>query len=618
MIQIENLVKSYGRRVLFENVSFTVNPGERVGLVGRNGHGKTTLFRLILGEEHPDAGSIRVPSGYLIGHLSQQIRFSMNAVLAEACLGLPENEDGSDESYRVKTILHGLGFSDEMLPSHPRDLSGGYQIRLTLAKLLVSEPNLLLLDEPTNYLDVVSIRWLVRFLRNWKNELMIITHDRGFMDSVTTHTLGIHRQRVRKVAGPTAKLYEQLAIEEEHHEKTRLNNERKRKEVEVFIRRFRAKATKARAVQSRIKALNRMEVRERLAEIETLDFGFRSVEFFGKWLVDARDVRFFFRQDGPVLIDNFTMTIGPRDRIAVIGKNGKGKTTLLNLLAGETMPKAGSIHRHQNLSFASFGQTNIERLNPDATVEEEIISSMPEHDRKRARSICGLMMFEGDDALKKVRVLSGGEKSRVLLGKLLIQPVHLLLLDEPTNHLDMESTESLLDALSAFDGAVVIVTHNETILSAFPERLVVFDDARIRIFEGSYEEFLESVGWADEADQKPRAAEHRKPASTQSKKEIKRLRAELINSRSRIVGGLDQKISGAEDEIMKLEQQIADNNAALVTASEKGDWQSTATLAQENKTAQARIEQLFAELAALTEERDLRTQEFEDKLNRLS
>ena len=203
MLQVTNIEKSYGKQLLFDGVSFAINPGERVGLVGRNGHGKTTLFRMILGQEHPDSGTITVPSGYTIGHLSQHIHFTEDTVLQEACLSLPVNEDHRDETYKAETILHGLGFTNEDFDHPPSSLSGGYQVRLNLAKVLVSEPNLLLLDEPTNYLDIVSVRWLTQFLRAWRNELIIITHDRDFMDSVTTHTMGIHRCKMRKIAGST-------------------------------------------------------------------------------------------------------------------------------------------------------------------------------------------------------------------------------------------------------------------------------------------------------------------------------------------------------------------------------------------------------------------------------
>src|SRR4030066_16990 len=302
MLKVSCLEKTYGRQVIFDNVSFVINPGERVGLVGRNGHGKTTLFRMILGEEHPDAGFISVPSYYTSGHLSQHIHFTEDTVLKEGCLSLPVSEDGVDESYKVETILMGLGFSVDDFNRNPNEFSGGYQVRLNPAKALVSEPNLLLLDEPTNYLDILSIRWLTQFLRTWKNELILITHDRAFMDSVTTHTMGLHRCRIRKIAGPTMKLYDQIAQEEGIHEQTRLNDEKTRREAEAFINRFRAQATKARAVQSRIKALEKKEQLGKLDQIKTLDFEFRRAPFAGKRLLTAEELTFSFAPEISPLI----------------------------------------------------------------------------------------------------------------------------------------------------------------------------------------------------------------------------------------------------------------------------------------------------------------------------
>ena len=498
MLQVANLEKSYGRQVLFDGVGFTINSRERVGLVGRNGHGKSTLFRLILGEARQDSGTITVSSGYTIGHLSQHIHLTEDTVLQEACLALPKNEDCIDETYKAAAILHGLGFTNDDFDRSPSSLSGGYQVRLNLAKVLVSEPNLLLLDEPTNYLDIVSVRWLTQFLRAWPNELIIITHDREFMDSVTTHTMIIHRCKMRKVPGNTQKLYDQVLLEEEIHEKTRQNDDKKRQEAEQFINRFRAQATKASAVQSRIKALAKHERLDKLREIKSLDFKFRSAPFEAKWLMTVEDLSFSFSEDGPKLIDSLSFAVGKKDRIAVIGKNGKGKTTLLNLLAGEMSLSSGDIRPHPNTKIAYFGQTNISRLLDDKTALQEIMDAHPNHAQGESRAICGLMMFDGDNALKKVSVLSGGEKSRVLLGKLLISPANMLILDEPTNHLDMESIDSLIEAIEAFDGAVIIVTHSEMILEAVATKLIVYDNDEVNVFEGTYFDFLERIGWQDE------------------------------------------------------------------------------------------------------------------------
>ncbi|HDH52867.1 MAG TPA: ABC transporter ATP-binding protein [Nitrospirae bacterium] len=615
MIQVSNLDKSYGQQVIFDKAGFAVNPGERVGLVGRNGHGKTTLFRMILGQEHPDSGTISIPDDYRRGHLSQHIRFTEDTVLKEACLSLPAKEDGKDETYKAETILMGLGFSTDDFSLAPMELSGGYQVRLNLAKVLVSDPSLLLLDEPTNYLDIVSLRWLAQFLRNWQKELIIITHDSSFMDSVTTHTIAIHRFKIRKVAGPTEKVYQQLLLEEEIYEKTRMNDDKKRKESEQFINRFRAKATKARAVQSRIKALQKKERLEKLSEIKNLEFRFNSAPFTGRHLMDVKDLSFGFNPNGPSLIDGLSFYVGKTDRIAIIGKNGKGKTTLLNLLAGELSPLEGTVHCHQYMKSAYFGQTNIIRLSPQKTLEQEIMDADPDHNRGTARKICGAMMFPGDHALKKISVLSGSEKSRVLLGKLLVSPANMLLLDEPTNHLDMESTESLLEAIDDFGSAVIIVTHSEMILHALATRLIVFDDGKVTFFEGTYRDFLDRVGWKNENKPAQSHAGVAGPANrTLNKKLLRRMRAELINEKSRTLGALQKRLDKVEEEIISLEEKTGQDNKDILEASLKGDGETIKRLSKAIHNSKTKIESLFSELELLHVELESRTNAFEEKL----
>ncbi len=618
MLQVTNIEKSYGKQVLFDGVGFTVNPRERVGLVGRNGHGKSTLFRMILGEEHQDAGTITTPSGYTIGHLSQHIHFTEETVIKEACLALPKNEDHIDETYKAEAILHGLGFTNDDFDRPPSSLSGGYQVRLNLAKVLVSDCNLLLLDEPTNYLDIVSVRWLTQFLRAWRNELIIITHDRDFMDSVTTHTMIIHRCKMRKVAGGTQKLYDQILLEEEIYEKTRQNDEKKRKEVEQFINRFRAQATKASAVQSRIKALARHEKLDKLDEIRTLDFKFRSAPFEAKWLMTVEDLSFGFSRDEPKLIDGLSFAVGKKDRIAVIGKNGKGKTTLLNLLAREMSPTRGDVKLHPNTRIAYFGQTNINRLRPEKTALQEIMDAHPDHAQGESRAICGLMMFEGDNALKKVSVLSGGEKSRVLLGKLLVSPANLLMLDEPTNHLDMESIDSLIEAIDAFDGAVIIVTHSELILEAVATKLIVYDNDAVSVFEGTYLDFLERVGWSDEGGVRVKKAKKQEDGRNVNRKDAKKLRSSIVSDKSRVLSSLKSRIAALEVEITKLEQAVERDTQELLEASVKGKALTIRQLSQSVNEAKARIETLFAELETVTTEHDAKAQEFDQQLNELA
>jgi ATP-binding cassette, subfamily F, member 3 len=515
MLQINDLSLTFGGQELLDEISFNIHSGERIGLVGRNGSGKTTLFRLITGEVKPDEGRISLPKNYTIGYLKQHLKFSEPTVLLEACLGLPEEE--KDQIWKAEKILTGLGFSGEEFHKSPAEFSGGFQVRLNLAKVLLAEPHLLLLDEPTNYLDIVSIRWFTRFLQRWPNELMLITHDRDFMNSVTTHTMSIHRRKVKKIEGDTAKLFEQIAVEEEVYEKTRRKEEKRREETIEFINRFRALAARASLVQSRIKALEKMGKKEELAKVMDLGFRFNALEFPARQLMHVKDLSFGYTPER-TLIKNLSLDIRKHDRICVVGKNGKGKSTLLRLLAGELQPQSGEITMHDNCKIGYFGQTNIERLNSNLTIEQELGKVRPDLKYSDIRRTCGAMMFPGDLALKPISVLSGGEKSRVSLGKILLSPTNLLLLDEPTNHLDVESCDSLIAALDDFPGAVIIVTHSEMFLHHLAQRLIVFNEDKAFVSEGTYQDFLDKVGW--EADvKKPKKEKAAAARKAQAEKE---------------------------------------------------------------------------------------------------
>ncbi|MBF0376831.1 MAG: ABC-F family ATP-binding cassette domain-containing protein [Desulfamplus sp.] len=684
MINIDSISKSYGKQVLLNNASLQINPGEKIGLVGRNGHGKTTLLRMVTGQEEPDSGQIQIPSNYRVGYLTQHISFSKDSVLDECMVGLPEHE--KDHYWKAEKILAGLGFSDNDMNRDPSDFSGGYQVRLTLAKVLVSDPDLLILDEPTNYLDIVSIRWISSFLRSWSREILLVTHDRGFMDNIVTHIAGIHRCVIRKILGTTSKYYEQIAQDEEIYEKTRVNEEKRRKEMELFITRFRAKARLAGLVQSRVKALAKMEKKDALQRIESLEFSFRDKEFAGKKVMECDGITFSyalsdtkplyadapeggnehrdFRNDDSgitncdskiattyeclPLIDNFSITVSPDDRIAIIGKNGKGKTTLLKILCGKLSPNSGKVSYNPGVSMGYFEQTNIASLNMNATIEEEILYSHPDMDRQKARNICGAVMFEGDSALKKISVLSGGEKSRVMLAKLLAQPLNILMLDEPTNHLDMESCDSLVLALDNFKGAVLLVTHNEMFLHSLANRLIIFKNDMVRIFEGTYQEFLDKEGWEDEVSksQNSNGQKNNTPnnnptnnapinnISTKnftssnllssendskkfSKKELRKLRSDIIQERSKAVSHIEKAIEKDEKLIETYEERLKELHLAMQKASEKMNGKEIAAIAIEIAKCQGEIDLLFEALENKIDEMDSKKAIFDAKLAEL-
>jgi ATP-binding cassette subfamily F protein 3 len=494
MIQLNNISKHFGLQVLFEDLSLLVGKRERIGFVGRNGSGKSTLFKIILNEITPDSGEVVIPKGYKIGALDQHINFTKPTVLEECCQVLSEDEQY--DWWKAERILFGLGFTEEDLEKDPNSFSGGYQVRINLTKALVQNPNLLLLDEPTNYLDIVSLRWLRGFLKEFKGEVLLITHDKDFMDSVSTHTTGISRKRLSKYKGNTAKFYEQLSLSDEMYEQTRLTQEKKKKELQGFVDRFGAKASKAAQAQSRAKQIEKMGTIEKLDTEHNLGFKFHYKDCPGKVILETKNLSFSYSGlEEEDLFKNLSLFVGTKDRIGIIGKNGKGKSTLLNVIAGELKARTGEITGHPSLSMGHFGQTNIERLNQSSTILDEISDSNPDLAFGQVRKICGTMMFADELAKKKVSVLSGGEKSRVMLGKILAKKSNLLLLDEPTNHLDMESIETLSQEIIRFPGAVILVTHSELLLRSSVNKLIIFHEGRADFFDGTYDEFLEKIGW---------------------------------------------------------------------------------------------------------------------------
>lgn len=614
MISIENLSKSYGGQILFDGVNFRINSRERVGVVGHNGHGKTTLFKLIAREIRPDAGSITTPKNYNIGYVRQEIEFTRDSVLDEGMTGLSSSEQG--HHWKVEKILFGLGFTAHDMQRHPGEFSGGFQVRLNLAKALVAEPDLLLLDEPTNYLDITSIRWITGFLAGWPRELLLITHDRGFMDRIVTHTIGVHRKKIRKFAGATERYYSQIAQDEEVYEKTRINDEKRQKEIELFISRFRAKARLANLVQSRVKTLTKTEKKEKLEAIKTLDFSFRARPFPGKHIMRVQNLTFSYDAGNPLIRDlDFTVNAG--ERVCVVGKNGKGKTTLLKLLAGRLTRQSGEITYNPNVTRGVFEQSYLNDLVDTRTVEEEILYSHHDVERQGARNICGAMMFSGDDALKKISVLSGGEKSRVMLGKLLVTPVNLLLLDEPTNHLDMDACDALLAAIDNFSGAVIMVTHNEMFLHALAHKLIVFRDDCQEVFHDGYQQFLKEGGWEDEDQtQKPdRIADSiEKQTRRLTKKDIRRMRSKIITAKGKTLKPIEDRVLQVENKIEQWEGELIQLNKDLASILRSGKGTEIADLSVQIHNRRKDIDGLYDELESLTVELEKNCDKFEKQL----
>ncbi|MFC2140558.1 ATP-binding cassette domain-containing protein, partial [Candidatus Auribacterota bacterium] len=615
MISLQNVSKTYGRQTIFDGIGFSLNPGERVGLVGRNGHGKTTLFRILTGEESADQGTILIPKNYRIGYLKQETIFTEPSILQEVCL---PHEDGHPEEWEVKKILMGLGFLTSDFDRPPSQFSGGYQIRLNLAKVLISKPNLLLLDEPTNFLDIISIRWMTHFLSNWKNEMIIISHDRTFMDQIITHTIGLHRAKLKKIKGITENYYFQIEKEEEVHNKQRLNEEKKTKQIEEFINHFRAKARQANMVQSRIKTLAKQEKRHKMTPITKLSFSFNPAPFPAKTIIQAEGLTFSYNKKTPFLFENLDLTINNTDKVGIVGKNGKGKTTLLKLLAGKLDPTHGKISQHSKTEPAYFEQSHKLDLNKHLNIEEELTTAHPTGDRSRVKSICGAMMFGGDDSLKKINVLSGGEKCRVLLGKLLLKPANILLLDEPTHHLDIESCEAMIEAVSSFKGAALVVTHNEEFLYKIASNLIVFYEDRVFFYPGNYEDFLTKYSWDEEKNLKPKSLKNKDQKKvTLSKKESRKARADLNLRRSKVLKPLQEKIAALEAAIEKAEEKHNQATQTMIKASEHQDTAKISTLSKSLQKIHTQGDDLYNQLSEVTEQYEKFKKQFAEEEKKL-
>ena len=502
MIQIKNLSKGYADQDLFTDASLVIGDKDKVGVVGRNGTGKSTFFKLLLGEEGYDDGSIEIPEYYRIRSLEQNLNFEEKTLLEQICVSLPNNIES--EHWKAKSILMGLGFEEKDFMRSPFEFSSGYKVRIRLAQALVGEADMLLLDEPTNYLDIVSLRWLSNFLQNWQNAFILITHNRNFMEEVVDYTVAIHRGKMRKMKGGPTKLLDHIAKDEEVYEQTRKNALQKKAKTEEFIRNFRAGARSAGLVQSRIKSLDKQEIGTKLEYLPPIVFNFKAEVFRGNSLIELRNVCFHYPDsENRTLIEKFHLEILANECVAIIGKNGKGKSTLLDLMGGKLIKDSGHIKRYQTLKTGYFGDHLKKELQDENTIIAELMS-IGGIKEQEARKMAASLLFTGNLGKKKIKFLSGGEKSRVALGKVMLEKCHLLLLDEPSNHLDMESVQALISALKKFEGSIVFVSHDEQFLHELATRLVVFEEDKISVKEFGYQEFLNQGGWLEEQNLAPK------------------------------------------------------------------------------------------------------------------
>lgn len=605
MVGINKINIQYNDRKLFQNVSFQIKPGDKLGLVGSNGAGKSTLLKIIVGEVSPHSGNISTPTDYSMGYLPQELPFHDGRTVweeAETALGdiqstqnkldeineqLATREDYESDSYlqliedlnhyterfnmmggysyhgRLERILLGLGFRETDFQRQTTEFSGGWRMRVELAKLLLAQHDLLLLDEPTNHLDINSIIWLESFLREFEGGIVMVSHDRTFLDRVTSRTVEI----VNGVIYDYPVAYSDfVAFREERRalqKQEQKNQEKEIKHTEQLIEKFRYKATKASFAQSLIKKLDKMErIEIDDDDAKVMNFRFPPAPRSGKVVIKAEKLSKSY--DSKTVFKNVDLEVNRRERVAFVGQNGQGKSTLVKIIT-EKIPHGGTLELGHNVKIGYYAQEQAKTLDGEKTLLETIEEEAPEDLRKKARDYLGAFLFSGEDVEKRVKVLSGGEKGRMALCKLLLHEHNLLVMDEPTNHLDMKSKDMLKNALQQYDGTLVLVSHDRHFLQGLAEKIFEFKDGRVREFLGDIDEYLEHQKLADfrqleQGDQgssKSASSKSPKTKTTVSKEDRKEMDRKLQKAERR-VHELEKKIETAEAEMEEWDDQLQD------------------------------------------------------------
>jgi ATPase subunit of ABC transporter with duplicated ATPase domains len=537
MISFSNIQKQYGKQLIFVDASFQLNPGEKVGLVGPNGAGKTTLFRMATGEESPDDGEVSVPKKLTIGYFRQDVEeMEGRSVLDEAIAGSGrigdlhhelealqqamedplrageldkvlarfgevqeeyEHLGGYTLEAQAREVLHGLGFKDDQIDGDVGALSGGWKMRVALARVLLGRPDVLLMDEPTNHLDIESIIWLEQFLKGFAGTLLMTSHDREFMNRIVTKIAEIDSGEIVVYSGNYDFYERERAIREANQQAAFSRQQSMLAKEQRFIERFKTHAARAAQVQSRIKALDKIEKIELPKKRHVVKFDFREPPRSGDQVAVVENLTKSY--GARVIYDGFNLNIRRGERWAVMGRNGAGKSTLLKMIAGATDPDAGSVHLGASLNMGYFSQQSLDVLNADLTVIEQLQDDFPQEGLGALRTLAGAFQFSGDDVDKKIRALSGGEKSRLVIARMLFNPPNFLVLDEPTNHLDLATKEMLVEALKGFEGTMIFVSHDRMFLRGLSSRVLELGgesgiDRDPRIYLGSYVEYVQALG----------------------------------------------------------------------------------------------------------------------------
>ncbi|MFY7908332.1 MAG: ABC-F family ATP-binding cassette domain-containing protein [Emticicia sp.] len=602
MLTISNLSFYFGGRPIFDGANLQIKPKDKIGLIGLNGMGKSTLLRLIVGEYQPDAGSISKAGDCSIGFLNQdllsyQTQDSILAVAMQAFerenylqteidkvlhemevdykdelvdkLGRLQEEFDHLGGYTIQSkaeeILEGLGFKTEELSKPLKEFSGGWRMRVMLAKLLLQKPALLLLDEPTNHLDLPSIQWVEKYILNYENAVVVVSHDREFLDNVCNTTVEVTGAKLVSYPGNYSFYIEEKALRNEIQKGAYENQQAQIRQTERFIERFKAKATKARQVQSRVKALNRLEIIDDVIDATArVHFKFKFGVNPGRNVFSLEDVSKAYGEK--VILKNTTATIERGDKIALIGANGKGKSTLLRIIAGDENV-VGERKLGHNVNFSFFAQHQMESLHLEETLLEELKYADGGKSETELRSVLGCFLFNGDDVFKKIKVLSGGEKSRVALAKVLISEANFLLLDEPTNHLDMQSVNILIQALEQYEGTYVVVSHDRHFVSQVANKIWYIEDYEIKEYPGTYDEWEE---WYEENRKSTVHSSQSTVSTSQPTKKVETVSNKPVANANQIKK-LEREISEVEAKITDLEHQLATIEGKLADPSNYSD-----------------------------------------------
>ena len=600
MLQIESVHKQFSTKVLLDGASAHLRPHTRVGLVGPNGTGKTTLFKMILGEESPDEGSIRKRPRLTIGYLPQELE----TITGKTALDAAHRDEYPE--HEAKRILSGLGFSEADFARPVENLSGGYRMRVALAHLLLSNPDVLMLDEPTNHLDKPTQRWFEEFLLNSKLTLLVISHDTAFLDRIVTHIWELRDKTIQEYRGNYSK-FKELRAERDvqlHAAATRQAKEVAR--VQQFVDRFRYQANKARQVQSRIKQLEKVKLIELKRDAKRVKFKFPLPSASGRHVLELKDVS--KRYGEKVVYPTLDFSVERGQRIALVGENGAGKSTLLKMLAGVLPPDKGTRTVGHGVTLHYFAQHQAETLNPEHSILESLGEASATAETNFLRGLAGAFLFSGPDQKKPIKALSGGERNRVALARMLVEPANTLLLDEPTNHLDPASVDVLTDALTDFPGTIIFISHDPTFLTRISTRIVEIEDGKARNFFGDYEYYLwkkaqefESIKENSEelGASQPKQAGPTKAMATQSQpKSSAGDRRDLNKTQAR----LEKQVARAESEIAEQENKIKERDLLLADPALYQDFAKWNGLHQEQDGWKKELERLTARWESLSAE----------------